>query len=81
MLEFIGWTCLEGGEFALPQGVVHNTAGETIVNGKIGVRIGFGQASQPGLLSNSDHYVGYSRALTGDVWYKDLWRVEYRIRF
>ena len=29
----------------------------------------------------SDVYVGYGRALTGDVWYKDMVRVEYRLHF
>src|SRR5262249_51538720 len=87
VVETIGWTCLEGGETALPEGApraspgLHNPAGETIVNAKVGVRFGFGQLNQPGLLSNSDLYVGYARALTGDVWYKDMSRIEYRLRF
>jgi hypothetical protein len=84
VLEFMGWTCLEGGEATSgPNGatIVTTTGGETIVNAKIGVRIGFGEAQQPGLLSKTDLYVGYSRALTGDVWYRDMWRVEFRVRF
>jgi len=28
-----------------------------------------------------DFYVGYGRALTGDVWYKNMLRVEVRVRF
>jgi hypothetical protein len=30
---------------------------------------------------NSSLYVGYGRALTGAVWYKDILRVEYRLMF
>ena len=33
------------------------------------------------LLSGTDLYVGYGRALTGEVWYKDIFRVELRIPF
>ena len=33
------------------------------------------------MLSGSDLYIGYSRALTGDVWYKDIFRTELRFRF
>jgi Putative MetA-pathway of phenol degradation len=43
---------------------------ENIVNGDIGVRAGWGY--------RGDIYVGYSRALTGEVWYKDMFRVELR---
>jgi hypothetical protein len=81
VVEFVGWTVLDGMEFLFPENVVQDAQGDTIVNVKLGVRFGFGQATEPGLLSNSDLYVGYGRALTGEVWYKDLFRVEYRIRF
>ena len=46
--------------------------GDTIVNGKFGVRVGSGK---------SDFYVGYGRALTGEVWYKDIIRFEFRRAF
>jgi hypothetical protein len=85
VVEALGWTCLEGQAFAAAPGgatgTVVNTSGETIVNGKFGIRFGFGRLNQPGLFSNSDLYVGYSRALTGDVWYRDMFRIEYRLRF
>ena len=29
----------------------------------------------------SDVYFGYARPLTGEVWYKDFFRVEYRLNF
>ena len=58
-----------------------NSAGKTIVNAKMGVRVGFGDLLETGWFSSSDLYVGYGRALTGDVWYRDILRVEYRVRF
>jgi hypothetical protein len=71
--EFVGWTVLGGKEFDAVQNEVVQAAGDTIVNAKFGVRVGWG--------GDSDIYVGYGRALTGDVWYKDILRVEYRLRF
>jgi hypothetical protein len=79
--EVLGWTLLGGKELAFPENVVISSSGETIVNGKVGVRIGFGPATQPGYISGSSIYIGYSRALTGDVWYKNMLRLEYRMRF
>jgi hypothetical protein len=59
---------------ALPgdHGVISAT-GDTIVNIKFGVRTYFG--------NNQDVYVGYGHALTGDRWYKDIVRIEYRFAF
>ena len=52
---------------------VKDAAGETIVNLKLGTRFG---------LSQSDSfYIGYGRALTSDVWYTDIFRLEYRRTF
>ena len=34
-----------------------------------------------GLGDSADIYVGYGRALTGEVWYKDLLRLEYRLTY
>jgi Putative MetA-pathway of phenol degradation len=53
-------------------GVISAT-GDTIVNIKFGVRTYFGE--------HSDVYVGYGRCVTGDRWYKDIYRVEYRFKF
>ncbi len=71
--EFVGWTVLSGKEFANPPGVILDATGDTIVNAKIGARFWFG--------SHSDIYIGYGRALTGAVWYKDIVRAEYRLVF
>jgi hypothetical protein len=87
--EFVGWTVLSGFEsFFFPgadipsapgvppvppdHGVI-SAVGDTIVNAKIGVRTYFGD--------HSDIYIGYGRSLTGDRWYKDIYRVEYRLTF
>jgi hypothetical protein len=84
VVEFVGWTVLSGKDlnplaFPVPQ----NAAGETIVNVKTGIRVGFGpgEGEDRGLLRGSEVYVGYGRPLTGDVWYKDILRVEYRLKF
>jgi hypothetical protein len=78
-LEFVAWNVLTGKE-STPTGV-KDAAGDTIVNVKIGVRFGFGETLGISYLNRADFYVGYGRALTGDVWYKDLARAELRIRF
>jgi hypothetical protein len=70
--ELVGWTVLSGKEFSLAEGIVP-AAGDTIVNAKIGARLYMGE--------NNSFYVGYGRALTGEVWYKDIVRVEYRLSF
>jgi hypothetical protein len=85
--EFVGWTVLDGFEsFAgvvtatAPPGVVlprthgfKDASGDTIVNAKIGVRTYWGQYQ--------DVYVGWGHSLTGDRWYRDIIRVEYRFVF
>ncbi len=75
--ELVGWTALSGKELA--DGRKLDADGDSILNAKVGVRVGFGDGN--GLLSGSDLYVGYGRALTGEVWYKDVVRIEYRMRF
>ncbi len=88
--EFVGWTILNGFEtIGSPQGrdIIHadpslgvpathgvqDATGETIVNAKLGVRTYFSP--------KDDMYVGWGRALTGNRWYEDLLRVEYRRAF
>lgn len=88
--EVVGWTMLNGKEF-VPQddapgyGVVRSVAGQTIVNEKIGIRIGLGDYSNPGggsaLNDRHSFYIGYGHALTGDDWYRDIVRAEYNMWF
>jgi hypothetical protein len=86
VVEFVGWTILSGMQLPIPpqieltpQGFAYDIIpaqpadGETIVNVKLGVRAYFAE--------RSSLYVGYGRALTGTVWYKDMLRVEYRLAF
>lgn len=71
--EVVGWTALGGkSEIVGPAGVnTIDANGQTIINGQLGVRWCFGNAG--------DIYMGYSRALTGQQWYQDLFRVEFRL--
>jgi hypothetical protein len=78
--ELVGWTVLSGKELTR-EGATLDAHGDTIVNAKLGVRIGFGQVEGAPVLNRTDLYVGYGRALTGEVWYKDMLRVEFRYRF
>jgi hypothetical protein len=74
--ELVGWTVLDGKESVVfsPTFVqVKEAGGDTIVNAKVGARFGYGP--------HNDLYVGYGRALTGDVWYKDIFRLEYRWKY
>ena len=87
--EFVGWTILDGlKERSLtptepvfdPDGNINpnfrdeyaSARGDTIVNAKVGLRW-----STP----RDSIYVGYGRALTGDVWYENMLRAQYTIRF
>jgi hypothetical protein len=73
VIEFVGWTVLSGREFDAGENLVKNAAGDTIVNAKFGLRLGYGD--------NHSFAVSYGRALTGAVWYKEIVRVEYRLAF
>jgi hypothetical protein len=73
VVEFVGWTVLDGKEtIVFPDGTaqVEDAAGDTIVNSKIGLRVTIG--------CRSDFYVGWGRPLTGQRWYENVYRVEYR---
>jgi hypothetical protein len=76
VLETVGWTFLNGKDsFLLPDGtpVVNAAAGQTIINLKIGLRVGLGE--------HFDLYGGWSRPLTGDKFYEHSWRLEVRWAF
>jgi hypothetical protein len=87
VVETVGWTILNGFEsvfepIPLPPSLigvlpqthgVEDASGQTIVNLKLGLRTYFGE--------HSDAYIGWGHALTGDRWYKDIIRVEYRFAF
>jgi hypothetical protein len=74
--EIVGWTVLDGKETVVPPSgpaFVHDAGGETIVNAKIGLRVKFGD--------RADLYGGYGRPLSGDRWYENIVRVEFRLLF
>jgi hypothetical protein len=74
--EFVGWTVLNGKESVVQaSGVpeVFQAAGDTIINAKLGVRVRFRDVG--------DIYAGYGRPLTGDRWYENIWRLEFRLFF
>lgn len=76
VVELVGWTVLSGKEsVVMPDNVVQvqDAAGDTIVNGKFGLRVGIGE--------NIDLYGGYGRAFTGDRWYDDTLRFELRWQY
>src|SRR5436190_3231933 len=75
VVEVVGWTVLNGQEFSpvANGGRPYDAGGDTIVNLKAGVRADFGRANSV--------YLGYGQALTGEVWYKDIIRLEYRLAF
>jgi hypothetical protein len=74
--EVVGWTFLNGKEtvpFPDGNGVDISARGDTIVNIKLGARFKIPDCC--------DFYLGYGRALTGDVLYKDIIRAEVRFTF
>jgi hypothetical protein len=76
VVEFVGWTALGGKEtvpLSATLSAVQGAAGDMIVNGKLGLRFGFGE--------RTSFYTGYGRALTGATWYTDTFRVEFRLLF
>lgn len=72
--EGVGWSVLGGKEMiaSAPDAyVVRDAKGETIANGYLGLRFGYG--------SHIDSYVGYGRCFTGNGWFRDFARVELRL--
>lgn len=78
LLEGVGWSVLGGQEF-IPGfigntytpalNVVRSAAGDTIFNIKLGVRFTKGANSL---------YAGWGHALTQEIWYRNIFRLEYR---
>lgn len=71
--ELVGWTILDGfGTDGNLGGVAVDQAGVTIVNAKFGARY---------TVNEHSFYAGYGTALTGEAWYEDVFRIEYRQAF
>ena len=75
VIEVVGWTVLDGAERYLTPGgpVVEDADGDTIVNLKVGARLPITDCDQI--------YIGYGHSLTGDRWYRDILRAEWRSSF
>lgn len=74
VVELAGWHVLGGFQtvWVAANRIGDEVAGTNIVNLKMGGRLSVGRSSI---------YAGYGRGLTNDVWYKDLFRAEYRYSF
>jgi len=80
VVEIVGWSVLGGLALSSADGTPFGTTfpgfgyrevdGEDIVNLKFGLRFGYS--------NKNSLYVGYGTALTDDVWYDDVVRVEFR---
>jgi hypothetical protein len=74
VVEFVGWTVLGGQETVVHPGgppVTMSAAGDTILNLKLGMRMKLG--------CRGDLYFGYGRPLTGERWYENTYRAEFRL--
>jgi hypothetical protein len=72
--EIVGWTVTSGQQVTSPAPglfLTESAAGDTIVNGCLGVRFTLG--------AHADIYTGYARCFTGPAWYRDTFRVEFRL--
>jgi hypothetical protein len=69
VFELVSWHVF-GGLQAVPGSTVQSAAGINILNAKLGARLSF--------LNGNSIYAGYGRSVTSDVWYKNLFRIEYR---
>lgn len=74
--EAIGWTVLSGKTMLTNSPgnyFVEDARGQTIANGYLGLRLGYGQ--------NLDFYLGYGRSFTGDFWARENYRFEFRFTY
>jgi len=72
VLEIVSWHVF-GGLQTGANNIVQSAAGINVLNAKLGARASFS--------NGSSIYAGYGRGLTSDIWYRNLFRVEYRRSF
>ncbi|MGP8251042.1 MAG: hypothetical protein ACLQHF_03345 [Terracidiphilus sp.] len=72
VLELVAWHVF-GGLQTGANNVVQSAAGINVFNAKLGGRVSFS--------NGSSIYAGYGRGITSDIWYRNLFRVEYRKAF
>jgi hypothetical protein len=74
VLELVGWKVLGGMQTSfIPAWSITSTDGINIVNLKVGARTSFGE--------HDSFYLGFGQALTHELWYKHIIRLEYRHSF
>ncbi|MDQ3331548.1 MAG: transporter [Planctomycetota bacterium] len=76
--EFVGWTAIDSlkGDPTVAT-LAQDASGDTVVNVKIGAR--FYRMCRG--REQSSLYAGWGHALTDEMWYEDLFRLEYRVLF
>jgi hypothetical protein len=79
-VEMVGWTFLNGQKFNPIDGQ-SSASGDTIINVKPGVRVGFGRAPGPMMMQQQSIYAGFGIPVTDEQFYSNLFRVEYRFVF
>ncbi|HEX4065468.1 MAG TPA: hypothetical protein VHZ09_05550 [Acidobacteriaceae bacterium] len=72
VLELVGWHVF-GGLETNSASQVQSAAGTNIFNAKLGARLDF--------FRDNSVYAGYGRGLTSSIWYRNLFRIEYRHSF
>jgi hypothetical protein len=72
VLELVAWHVF-GGLQTGSNGQAQSAAGINVFNAKLGGRISFA--------NGSSIYTGYGRGITSNIWYRNLFRVEYRKAF
>jgi hypothetical protein len=72
VFELVSWHVF-GGLQTGQNSQVQSAAGINVLNAKLGGRISFS--------NGSSIYAGYGRGLTADIWYRNLFRMEYRREF
>jgi hypothetical protein len=69
VLELVSWHVF-GGLQTGSTNVVQSAGGINVLNAKLGARASFS--------NGSSIYAGFGRGLTSDIWYRNLFRIEYR---
>jgi len=72
VLELVAWHVFSGLQTG-SDNIVQSAAGINVFNVKLGARLNSGRGNSI--------YAGYGRALTSDIWYRNLFRIEYRRAF
>ena len=85
LAEIVGWSVLNGKqsfELGKVEPLIQSARGMTIVDTYYGMRFSLGDDGDSNkLLAMSDLFVSYGYTLSDNWWFRDQWRLEYRVRF